>query len=556
MGDGVRLTRLVFGFAATFSLVFAAMGADEPAQRVVIVYNETVPDSKRLAEYYAQKRGVPTNQLCAIRAPDADTINRLTFIEEVREPILRFLTRNSLIVQQPTTINDPVLGPVPTLRTVDSKISYIVLMYGVPLRIESDPTSAGATTNKSPQQVQRDEASVESDLTTMLTLGLPLSGWVRNPFYNNRLTEFDAPLNSQMSLVGRLDGPEPGVVRRMIDDALTAERFGLQGRAYFDARGITDQTYGEGDAWVKASYQLFRDAGFECELDEQSDVFNEDYPMTDAAVYAGWYAENVSGPFTREDFRFQTGAMTCHIHSWSGASLRTRTSNWVGPLLGKGAAAALGNVYEPYLGMTPRLHVFFKRLLDGAMFLEAAYYSQPVLSWQTTFVGDPLYRPFAIPLDEQIARLEQARRPELVWAYIRKINLLMLQGEAAEAERLCRVKAEALGSIALWEKHGDLLRTTGRAAEAIDLYKRLLAGAPDLPRRIRLTTKLAAAYERNGKLNQAMATYEAAAGLVTTEKNAREYYQKARELAMTLGDQAKVRFLSAKLDTLNREPKK
>src|SRR2546428_10615719 len=155
--------------------------------------------------------------------------------------------------------------------------------------------------------------------------------------------------------------------------------------------------------------------------------------MTDVAVYAGWYAETMSGPFTRDDFRFQTGAVACHIHSWSGATLHTRTALWVGPLLGKGAAVSVGNVYEPYLALTPRLNVFFKRLLDGAMFLEAAYYSQPVLSWQTTFVGDPLYRPFAVPLDEQIARLEKAKGPDLTWAYVRKINLLLAQGQTAEA---------------------------------------------------------------------------------------------------------------------------
>ena len=84
----------------------------------------------------------------------------------------------------------------------------------------------------------------------------------------------------------------------------------------------------------------------------------------------------------------------------------------------------------------------------------------------------------------------------------------------------------------------------------------MLAGAPDLPHRIRLTTKLAGAYEANRKLNLAFATYEAAAGLVPTEKNASEYYKKARDVAMTLGDQARVKFLQAKIDALAREPKR
>ena len=38
--------------------------------------------------------------------------------------------------------------------------------------------------------------------------------------------------------------------------------------------------------------------------------------------------------------------------------------------------------------------VFFTRWLKGFSFGEAAYASQPVLSWQTTVIGDPLYRPF------------------------------------------------------------------------------------------------------------------------------------------------------------------
>ena len=52
-----------------------------------------------------------------------------------------------------------------------------------------------------------------------------------------------------------------------------------------------------------------------------------------------------------------------------------------------GAAATLGNVYEPYLTLTPHLDVFHDRLCAGFTFAEASYMSQRVLSWMTTSVA-------------------------------------------------------------------------------------------------------------------------------------------------------------------------
>src|SRR5579864_940869 len=38
--------------------------AANPGDEVVVVYNSRVPESRKLAEYYALKRQVPTNQIC------------------------------------------------------------------------------------------------------------------------------------------------------------------------------------------------------------------------------------------------------------------------------------------------------------------------------------------------------------------------------------------------------------------------------------------------------------------------------------------------------------
>lgn len=545
---------------AWISLLLVAIrvfAADELAQQVVIVYNAQEPESKSLADYYAEKRGVPTNQICAINMRPVETITRREYNDDVREPLLRFLTRQRLLVQQPRTVNDPELGPIPWIDTVNSRVSYVVLMYGVPLRIESDPTLHERPQPPDlPQAMRRNEASVESELSLLPTMGTPAMAPLRNLFFNNDAPQFEAPLNRKMLLVGRLDGPDAPTVRRMIDDALLVERYGLHGRAYFDAQGTTDKGYVEGDNWIRGAYQFVREAGYECDYDDKKAIFDEDYPMTDTAIYAGWYAEHASGPFRRPGFHFRTGALAYHIHSWSAATIHTTESNWVGPLLAKGAAATMGNVFEPYLSMTPHIDMFFKRLLAGGIFIEAGYYSEPVLSWQTTFVGDPLYRPFRLSLDEQIARLEADKRPELEWVYLRKVNLLTLAKQPGDAEKLCRTKAEALESVTLYEKLGDLMHIAHREGEAVEAYNKAAVAGDNSYRYIRVATKLAGAYEANKQPKLALAVYEGIIGAYSSHKDAVEFFKKARDLARATDDEAKAKAFQKRIDELIRSEKK
>jgi hypothetical protein len=129
--------------------------------------------------------------------------------------------------------------------------------------------------------------------------------------------------------------------------------------------------------------------------EDTPEIFPNAYPMTDCALYFGWYAGTVSGPFTQPDFQFVPGAVAVHIHSFSASTLHDENANWAGPLLTKGAAATIGNVYEPYLQLTAHLNVFSDRLLHGFTFAESAYMSVQTLSWMSVMVGDPLYRPYA-----------------------------------------------------------------------------------------------------------------------------------------------------------------
>ncbi len=365
-------------------------------RQVLIVYNDQEPEGQALAAHYAVQRDVPTSQICRISVRPAETITRKEFAEQVRRPIARFLTEQGLWKQLVRSGLGLSLSAVAGVETVENQIAYVVLVYGVPLRIERDPGLKEETKRDVPAPMRRNEAAVDSELAVLPSPGLPVTGPVGNPFYNAESWRFESPLNRQMLLVGRLDGPDAQTVRRMIKDAVAVERAGgLRGRAYFDVRSIKEAGYVEGDNWLRRAHEAFQQAGVECVLDEKPETWPQEFPMEDAAIYAGWYMPNVVGPFTRKEFRFKPGAIAYHLHSNSGSGVRTRVAYWVGPLLDKGAAATMGNVYEPYLMMTPHVDRFFLALLGGATFLEAAYWSQPALSWQTTFVGDPLYRPFA-----------------------------------------------------------------------------------------------------------------------------------------------------------------
>ena len=142
--------------------------------------------------------------------------------------------------------------------------------------------------------------------------------------------------------------------------------------------------------------------------------------MSQIAIYAGWYDGNVSGPFALPKVEFMPGAFAYHLHSFSASTMRCEERNWCGPLLAKGATCTMGCVYEPYLSGTPNIAAFLARwMANGFTFGEAAWAAQPVLSWQTTVIGDPLYRPFGKPLQLLHAELTRRHSPLIEWSYLR-----------------------------------------------------------------------------------------------------------------------------------------
>ncbi len=199
------------------------------------------------------------------------------------------------------------------------------------------------------------------------------------------------------------------------------------------------------------------------------------YPMTDCALYYGWYAGSVTGPFARPDFHLVPGAIAVHIYSFSASTLRDSNTNWVASLVSKGAAASLGNAYEPYLQLTSRLDTFNDRLLHGFTFAESAYMATPALSWMSVMVGDPLYRPYASRL--QIDMQGQSAKNAGDWQMYHEFAVKNAARPAAEFRTLAEKAAvsahncpmlEDLGSIEA--RDGDLSAATNDFEQARTCY--------------------------------------------------------------------------------------
>ena len=348
-----------------------------------------------------------------------------------------------------------------------------MLCYGVPLRIAHDPNFKEEGLDKLRPEMRRDEAAVDSELTLLPLIEekLPLAGPLRNAVYTTTNAAMLHPTNGVL-LVTRLDGPTPAIARGLVDKALQAEADGLWGRAYFDLRNITEPGYKMGDDWIRGAADICRRMGFETVVDENPATFPAGFPMSQIAIYIGWYDGNVSGPFLQPTVEFMPGAFAYHLHSYSAATLRSASQNWAGPLLAKGATITMGCVAEPFLSGTPEVAVFTARLIfNGFTFGEAACASQPVLSWQTTVVGDPLYRPFGKDPDKLHQELHARGSKLIEWSWLRLANLNLAIGKPmAEVVALLEQIETTKHSAVLTEKLADLYAAQGKPSSAVQTY--------------------------------------------------------------------------------------
>jgi len=503
-----------FGLLLLLCFSIAAKGLAGDADAVVIVVNENDPDSIAIGEYYADRRGIPEENIVRLETSTDETISLGEYVETISNPLLNELLERDWIngVKSP----DKDRYGRERLSVAVHHIRYLVTVRGVPLRFSNAPDLIESEQDRIPKQFRVNRASVDSELTLLpAPPNLSMTAFQANPYFEGKpVSDSDA---SRIIKVSRLDGPSKADVIRLIDRTLEAEQNGLMGRAYIDAGG----PHAKGDEWINQTGDLAEAAYFDTEFETSKRPRSYQDRLDAPAIYFGWYQRNAYGPWREARWSVPPGAIAYHLHSFSATTVRSASQAWIGPLVAQGYCATFGYGNEPYLEFTVRPHLFLEQLLRGNSFGDAIMHGNPALSWQTVAVGDPLYRPFQKDLDAQLEsstdgpfaaymglrqlnRLEAEASEDEALAYGRK--LFINHPSLAIAYRLARIyeardqKKEALEVLkviryitsfsrdeaALVRRIATLLHELGESELAFDVYEKLLS-EPDLPKGLRIT---------------------------------------------------------------------
>ncbi|MGA2053098.1 MAG: TIGR03790 family protein [Opitutales bacterium] len=438
----------------------SAIATGPDAAHVVVVANGRSPDSVAVARYYMQRRGIPDKNLFLIQTSTDPDITWTEFVDEIFNPLRQQLTAAGWLDAYVTNQRDSE-GRLAYVF-FGHKIDFLVTCYGVPVRIQNDPARLAAYKGPPPRkEFMTNQAAVDSELALLAALDTPTIGLVANPLYKK--LDPDAFTRGLVVRVARLDGPNAAAARGLVESALAGEARGLQGRAYLDFGG----PHPAGDVWLEQTGQIIRQLGFDVGEDHSPGLFNWTERFDAPAIYFGWWSWDLAGPISDPTFHFPPGAIGFHIHSFSGEAIRDPNHRWVGPLVMRGIAATVGNVYEPYLEFTHNPQLFMAALAMGETTGEAAYYALPALSWQAIFVGDPLYRPLALDLPAQLARADTDPTPFSAYAVIRQMNLLEEQGQLANALATGQHYFARIPNIALCYALAQVEDKLGRTDDAL-----------------------------------------------------------------------------------------
>lgn len=413
---------------------FTGESATLNAMQLAIVANGQLAESQELARYYAQQRGLPEDRIILLDVQFSEDIDRSTYEEKVAAVVRRVLVERELTDQVRclvTVYGVPLrIGPVPPSEAQAARIQEIQPQFQtvqVALKESQDRLKGLQQANPpvSPEELQslqqqiaelqkkRDElqeellrlhhvetqAALDSELSLLWWRRYGLYRWLINPLYFRVPEELriQAP---PILMVSRLDAATPELVRGLVEQALTAEREGLKGIFYVDARGLpynpqedpTGSSYSGYDESLRELARLLQTkTKLPVVLDDQRELFPPG-SCPDAALYCGWY----SVAHYVDAFTWVAGAVAYHIASFEATTLHAPESPvWCNQMLQRGVAATMGPVAEPYLTAFPRPEEFFGFLLTGRWTLVECYYRTLTLnSWMMTLLGDPLYNPF------------------------------------------------------------------------------------------------------------------------------------------------------------------
>lgn len=394
---------------AVLALAGSAFASDPT--RVLVVYNVNWPDqngngvgdSLEVAQWYAQRRGVPQANLLGL-ACSTGTGRSYSgqpgwerFWDEIRDPVMQKLQE---------------LG--------ETQIDVLLFCYGMPEGLwgvgVNSPLFAIDDAMKIPY-------SIGSRSSPSLRFGAGNPYWEATPSIGEDLGRFNHILfryrGQHMWLTARLDGKSPHAAIDLVEGALYGEAYLSPQPGYYQGTGYVDTRYGQYTATQLQAYpfgygsynvadmsmafgQFFVTGGSwpllweatDQEIGEAGAVFTSGAPAlsaADALWYGGWYNFRTY----HDVWTWLPGSAACDLNSNSAENVRGGTGSFLAEALGRGLTCGTGAIAEPYLNGHPQPESFLHFMLSGYDFAEAAAACNPLVAWVNLAIGDPLYNPNA-----------------------------------------------------------------------------------------------------------------------------------------------------------------
>ena len=340
----------------------------QTAENTLLIVNDSSLFSRRIAEYYVQKRSIPLANVCHLKAGIDEVISREVYEKAIEAPIAAYLSTHG----------------------IREKILYIVTTLGLPLRVDG-PGSGMETTI----------CAVDSDLTLLYAKmrgeKFKAEGLVPNPFFGKGDQPFRHP-QFPIYLVTRLAGYDFEDVKGMIDRSLKAAN---RGKFVIDLNGDNN---GPGNDWLRAAARLL--PADRVVLDTSTNVL---YDQRDVIGYAAWGSNDKNRKRRFLGFQWLPGAIATEYVSTNGRTFQRPPDSWTistwkdtehffagapqsltADYIHEGATGCSGHVAEPFLMLTPRPDLLLPAYLSGKNLAESYYLSIRGLSWQNIIIGDPL----------------------------------------------------------------------------------------------------------------------------------------------------------------------
>jgi len=393
--------------ALPFCLVLlAAPAAGQPAPpapaaapaeahpEVLVVVNEGSPISVAIGERYRAARGIPAENVCAIRIGVKDPAlggthhERVTpeqFEKGVRAPVARCLEERGLA----------------------DRIEVIVTTKGVPLQIKGPKVV-------DPRLLLRDSrsASVEAELALLFSdrIGSPGVMGTRNPYFGvaTPFRDWRGRGKPLRYLVARLDGYE-----RPLADGVPADVAALLARARAPAAAAgsfvvdldPELKFGlaAGNALLlQPAAAALRALGLPVREETTTAQVADAGPIAGLASWGSNASKALRDPgppyfgtIRGRLFpgRFGPRALAVELVSTDARSFSTGTKygqSLAADLIRLGAAGVAGHAMEPSLSGVARPYLLLREYALGTKAVEAFYRSLPYLGWTNVYVGDPL----------------------------------------------------------------------------------------------------------------------------------------------------------------------